>query len=121
MASVTSRQPHSTSDETRELATLLEVSRDIASTLELKPLLSLVLERLESVVNNSGAVILTVEEGIWEIRASQGSLPREAIIGHQHPGKDNYFYLALMGRQPIVVPDVQADTPQTRLIPGGRE
>lgn len=51
------------SDRTRELSTVLEISHRIASTLELGPLLNLILEQIESILPYSGAAIYTLEEG----------------------------------------------------------
>jgi PAS domain S-box-containing protein len=51
------------SDRTRELSTVLEISRRIASTLELEPLLNLILDQIGSILPYSGAAIYTLEEG----------------------------------------------------------
>jgi hypothetical protein len=48
-------------ERTRELATLLQVSHDVNSTLELQPLMDLILEQLRSVLDYSGASILLLE------------------------------------------------------------
>lgn len=48
-------------ERTRELSTLLEVSHNVASTLELQPLLSLILDQLRTVVDYSGAAILSLQ------------------------------------------------------------
>lgn len=48
-------------ERTHELSTLLEISRTIASTLELKPLLGLILDQLKFVADYSGASILTLQ------------------------------------------------------------
>lgn len=47
-------------ERTRELATLLEVSHNVAATLELTPLLDIVLDQLKSVVDYSGAAIFSL-------------------------------------------------------------
>ncbi|HZP56364.1 MAG TPA: GAF domain-containing protein [Dehalococcoidia bacterium] len=46
---------------TRELKTVLDVSRTVASTLDLRALVSLMLDQLQDVVQYSGASILTIE------------------------------------------------------------
>jgi signal transduction histidine kinase len=48
-------------ERTRELASLLEISRTVASTLQLKPLLGLILDELKTVVPYTDASILTLE------------------------------------------------------------
>jgi signal transduction histidine kinase len=49
-------------NRTRELSLLLKVSRAIASTLELKPLLSTILVQLKIVVEYTGAALLIMQE-----------------------------------------------------------
>ena len=53
---------HLINDRTRELSTVLEVSKRIASTLELEPLLNLILDQVESILPYSGAAIFTIDE-----------------------------------------------------------
>jgi PAS domain S-box-containing protein len=47
---------------THEISTLMEVSRAVASTLELEPLLQVILEELKSVVDFEGAAIYSIED-----------------------------------------------------------
>ena len=54
------------------MATLLSMSHEILSNLELRPLLDLVLQELNSVVEYSSASILTVSEGIVQWHAYSG-------------------------------------------------
>jgi PAS domain S-box-containing protein len=55
-----------------ELTTLLDVSQEIVSTLELEPLLNLVLERLRSVIPYDAAVIGTLNDNHLELQAYRG-------------------------------------------------
>ena len=55
-----------------ELATLMTVSRDIVSTLELDPLLELILDQLRQVVDYDGAGILTLETESLQFRIYRG-------------------------------------------------
>ena len=48
-------------ERTRELSTLLEVSNDVASTLELEPLLGLILDQLGTVVDYTDSSMLVFE------------------------------------------------------------
>jgi signal transduction histidine kinase len=50
-------------ERTRELAKLLQVSRTISSTLELRPLLSLILQQLNEVLRCEAASIVQVDDG----------------------------------------------------------
>jgi PAS domain S-box-containing protein len=49
-------------ERTRELSTLLEVSRKVNATLELKPLISLILDQLNKVVDYRAATVYLLEE-----------------------------------------------------------
>ena len=53
-------------ERTRELSTLLEVSHNIASTLEMEPLLGLILDQLKVVVDYAGATIFALDDGILD-------------------------------------------------------
>jgi signal transduction histidine kinase len=61
-----------------ELATLLALSRDVASTLELEPLLSLILDQLKGVVDYEIATIRRLEQGFLELLAYRQFFPHQA-------------------------------------------
>jgi hypothetical protein len=61
----------SVEERTRELSTVLEVSKKVASTLELEPLLEVILDQIKSVISYSGAAIFTLEDGQLEAFAYQ--------------------------------------------------
>src|SRR4051794_31618993 len=68
-------------ERTRELSTLLDVSRSVASTLELGPLLGLILERMKTVADYTGSSILKLEGGELTILDAWGeNAPAEARI-----------------------------------------
>ena len=52
-------------ERTRELSTLLEISNTVASNLQLKPLLRVVLEQLQIVLGCTGVTIFVVEATSW--------------------------------------------------------
>ena len=62
-------------ERTRELATLLDVSVSVASTLELAPLLELVLDQLRAVVDYCGASLCTLDGDELVIVAARSSNP----------------------------------------------
>ncbi len=68
-------------ERTRELAALLEVGRDLASTLALDPLLNTILTHLKTVVDYTGAAIAIVKDGQLEIADYWGSILCEKIVG----------------------------------------
>jgi PAS domain S-box-containing protein len=67
-------------ERTHELMTLLEVSHNVASTLELEPLLKLILDQLKAVVDWSSAGILIVDDGDLIVTEYQGLSPREEVL-----------------------------------------
>ena len=70
-------------ERTRELSTLLEVSHNVASTLQLKPLLGLILDQLKRVVDYSGCAISTLEGEDLVLIATRGPDPEDHLL-HRH-------------------------------------
>lgn len=106
-------------ERTRELSTLLEVSHNVASTLELKPLLGLILEQLRAVVEYSGASINTLEEESLVIVEYRGFRPPEQMVGHRFPLKQAGLLWEMMLRsEPAIINDVLDDTPLARIYRG---
>jgi signal transduction histidine kinase len=112
-----------------ELGVLLNVSRSVASTLEMRPLLDTVLDALGSVVDYNGAAIFTVDDSgdtlsfahmrgpdsfQWErVR------PVRYAIENLRPTWDR-----LSRDEPVVIPDVRASSPDAqvfRRLAGDRE
>jgi PAS domain S-box-containing protein len=62
-------------ERTRELDGLLEVSRTVGSTLELEPLLDLILDALKAVVDYGTAGILVVEGDSVQVLGFRGPVP----------------------------------------------
>jgi signal transduction histidine kinase len=95
----------------RELSTLLRVSHNITTTLELEPLLGLILDQLKEVVDYQLASISILE--------NENELLLLAARGHGMPQPDTRFPLhehsntwkVLRKREPTSVPDLNADTP----------
>jgi signal transduction histidine kinase len=107
---------------TRELWTLLQVSRVLTSTLRLRLLLDLILEQLQSVVTYTAAAIYELEtsaEGEEYLYLLQRQGPGDTAETME-PAAPQPWPLAVAGlhadvvrtQQPIVVPDVRADTPE---------
>ena len=97
-------------ERTRELSTLLRVSHNITTTLELEPLLGLMLDELKEVVEYRLASVTFLEEDELVILAVRGE-------GMQPPGtriplSDHVNTRSmLLKREPVFVPDLNADTP----------
>lgn len=95
----------------KQLAALLEVSRDVALTLELKPLLAQLLEKLAGLVEYSGAAIFVLRgENALELLSYRGPLPQEQLAQHWDLRLAAHTAEVLRGRGPVIVPDVRAET-----------
>ena len=92
-------------ERTRELATLLQTSASIASTLELQPLLGLVLEQLGKIVDYSGASILILEEEGLRDAAHQG-IATGRLFREVRGGR---VWELMQKNELIIVDDLQGD------------
>jgi len=99
-------------ERTRELSTLLEVSHNVASTLDLRPLLGLILDQLKFVADYSGASILTVEGERLVVLDSRGAnAQEEGVLGRQFPmDRLGIVWERLLRGEPVIIPDVRADS-----------
>ena len=103
------------SERTHELATLLEISQQVASTFELDPLLDLILTRLGSVVPYDGASILTLDGEVLHMRAYRGPIPQaEALAHHFHLAQAQPDREVVRRRKPVIIPDVRGRAPLAR-------
>jgi PAS domain S-box-containing protein len=98
-------------ERTRELHTLLDISRKMALTLELEPMLTLILDQLRDVLPYDGATIFRSEADTLSALAHRGPIPQSQLSQLQSP-----LHAAILGRevmtrqQPIIIPDVRGDT-----------
>ena len=103
----------STPAESQELATLLDVARGVASTLELGPLLRLILDHLKVVADYAGSSICVVEQDELCILESRGATPaerEEEIIGVRLPiGDAGVFWQQIAGGEPVIIADVRGE------------
>ncbi|MGD2205504.1 MAG: GAF domain-containing protein [Anaerolineae bacterium] len=102
---------------TRALATLLRVSHTVNSTLELGSLLDLVLDQLQTVVEYTGASILTLHEEYLSVRAYRGPIPQEQVLVLRFPLSDAPANREVIRRQePVIIPNVRGGTSLARLF-----
>jgi PAS domain S-box-containing protein len=101
-------------ERTRELSTLLEIARNVASTLELEPLLGLILDQLKVVVDYSAASILSLEGDMFQARAYRGPHPLDQVLQIRYPADNWIDRQVISSRQPFIIPDLHADTPTAR-------
>ena len=99
-------------ERTNELSTLLEVSHNVSSTLELNPLLDLILDQLRSVIDYTGASVLTLKDGYLSVQAYRGPIPQEQVLALRFPLESAHVNRQVIEeRLPLVIPDVLDDTP----------
>jgi len=122
-------------ERTRELATLLEVSRQVASTLDLVPLLQVILSQVRSVLDYAAAVICFTEGPdllramIYSGPIPQGQVPHSWSIAPARPIGTSLDLLldeaetaaptahareVVYSGESVIIPDVRADTPLAR-------
>ncbi|HXZ03685.1 MAG TPA: PAS domain S-box protein, partial [Ktedonobacteraceae bacterium] len=99
-------------ERTRELASLLEISHTVASTLQLKPLVGLILDQLKMVVDYTGASILTVERDDLVFLDSRSPTPQEQLMQlrllPQHLGP---IWEAITSGESLLLPDMRDESP----------
>ncbi len=105
-------------ERTRELATLLAVSQSVASTLELAPLLELILDHLKVVADYAGASVCTIDGDAIRIVASRGATRAEReieAIGLRLPlARGGALWETINNRQAALIADVRGDEPLAR-------
>jgi signal transduction histidine kinase len=98
-------------ERTIELTTLLNISRSIASTLELEKLLDQVLNKLLPVVDYTGGAILTLEDDAFTAWAYHGLFPQDPTLRRSF-SVDNVIGRQLVEEQnAVLIPDVSTNTP----------
>jgi signal transduction histidine kinase len=101
-------------ERTHELSTLLIVSHTVASTLELEPLLRLILEQLQSVVDYTGASIYMHEGEEVALRAHHGPFSQEeALATRAHIGEP-LIRDVILEQRAAVIGDTLDDTHPAR-------
>ncbi len=102
-------------ERTRELTTLLDVSRDVASTLELQPLLSVILDQLKAVVDHRASAIFILE-GTDKLRlmSYRGPIPQEQLVWTWSLADVQHGHEVVRRREAVIIDDVDADTPLAR-------
>ncbi len=102
-------------DRTRELSTLLQVSHDVASTLELQPLLGLILDQLQTLIDYTSASVFVAEDGDLVIVDYRGPVPRDEMISLRLPKRSAADEVTRM-QAPVIIADVRGDHRLARLF-----
>ncbi len=102
---------------TRELSSLLEISHTVASTLQLKPLLGLILDQLKLVVDYTSASIFTVEGEDLVFLDSRSPTPEERLRQMHFPlQRLGLLWETITSRESILLPDVRDDSPLSQAV-----
>ena len=90
-----------------QLTTLLEISQTVVSTLDLEPLLNLILQKLASVVRYSGAAIMPLVKNVLTIQAYRGpKLPSEVELIRIPITRNSELSRLILQRQPFFIRDI---------------
>lgn len=104
-------------ERTRELSMLLEVSQNVASTLELEPLLGVILDQLKAVVDYDGASILELSNDALQLLAYRGPIPAEYARQIRFPLEEAGANQAVIAAgTPIIIDDTHADAPLAQVF-----
>lgn len=102
-------------ERTRELSTLLEISRNLTSTLQLKPLLYVILDQLKLMLNYSGSGIVVMDGEEMVLLAARrptlapGELPPALRFG---PANTKVMREDILGQGgPVIIGNVRDNTP----------
>jgi len=102
-------------ERTRELSTLLAISNQVASTLELSPLLSLILDQLKVMIDYTGLSILLLEGDELIVREYRGPYPRDKALQARFSLQASVGGQAVISRrEPVIIADLQDDSPLAR-------
>jgi signal transduction histidine kinase len=100
---------------TREIAALLEVSYTLASTLELQPLLRLILDTLVAVVPYQAAAVFILEgEDTLRLLEYAGPLSAEVIARRWPLAQARHSGEVIRTGRSLIIPDVYAPSPAAR-------
>ena len=92
---------------TRELSLLLAVSQTVASTLEWKPLLSIILEQLKTVVDYDSAILYSAQASQLAMLAYQGPQPQSLIQRLARIFEQGPIYKQICRqREPLIIGDL---------------
>ena len=69
--------------ESRELSSLLEVSRNVTATLDLQALFSLILDQIKTLIDYSGATIFSIQGHEFRILDYRGPISRDQLAQRQ--------------------------------------
>ena len=107
----------SVDERTRELRTLLQVTQDINAILELENLLDIILDQLKTVVDYSGASIMTLEGEDLVMQVYRGPIPQEQARTLRFPVESAMANHEVIRQQkPLIIADVRGNTDSAKMF-----
>jgi PAS domain S-box-containing protein len=104
-------------ERTRELASLLEISHTVASTLQLEPLVNLILDQLKTMVHCTGASIFTLEGDRCVILDIPNPTPEEQLMQLRFsPHYLGLIWKAMTSREMVLLSDVRSESPTAQAL-----
>jgi signal transduction histidine kinase len=103
-------------EQTGELRLLLAIAHDVAATLELGPLVGLILDRVKGVVDYVGAALFVLDgDGDrLNLLRYQGPIPQHTLAWRWSLTSHEHARAVIQGGEPVIIEDVFADTPLAR-------
>ncbi len=100
---------------TRELTTLLQISREVTSNLSLASVLEQILEKLATVVPFTNSTIVGLDGETFQTLAYRGNaVPAEVALKIRFSASNDLDQKVMASLQPLIIPDVYADTDDAR-------
>jgi PAS domain S-box-containing protein len=100
-------------ERTSELRMLLDITHDAAATLELQPLVGLILDRVKEVVDYTGAALFVLDEsgeGLNLLRY-QGPIPQHTLAYRWSLATHPHAREVVTRARPVIINDVYSDHP----------
>jgi signal transduction histidine kinase len=92
------------------LDTMLKMSQNLVSTMELKPLLGVILDQLRSIISFDGAAVLIQTDDQLQLLAYRGPIDEETALGLRFPlAESGANRLVVEQRAPVIIADAQKD------------
>ena len=102
-------------ERTHELETLLQISHNLTSTLELKSLLSLILDQVRTVIAYSEAAVFSLAgKAELELLLHEGPPASSQFPPHCPLANHPAYAEVVQAQQPVIIPDVNAETAAAR-------
>ncbi len=100
-------------ERTSELRMLLDITHDAAATLDLQPLVGLILDRVKEVVDYTGAALFVLDdsgEGLNLLRY-QGPIPQHTLAYRWSLATHPHAHEVVTRARPVIINDVYSDHP----------